>query len=126
MEIGKEFAQFENTKDEALRESFYKRNVGEKIWFLYQYCTLTGREPELLKKIIEIKENKVTFSVHKEKVRIGKGFSCYAWKGRYYCMSIDITDEEYQEIKTWYKRIKARKDSVVVDEYINANNNASI
>lgn len=121
MYIDKEFAKFTNTQWEALKTSYLKRNIGEKLWFLYQYCILTGKEPELLKKVEEIKENNVEFSSSTRKVRIGKGF-CYGWEGTYYVMRINITEEQYKEIKLWYKRIHARKDSLIVDETQNANN----
>ena len=120
MYIDKEFAKSTNTKWEALKLSCIKRSVGEKMWFLHQYCVLTGREPELLKMLEEIKENNVEFATSSKKVRIGTGF-CYGWESTYYVMSIDITDEQYQEILAWYRRIHARKDSLIVDENINSN-----
>ena len=118
MYIDKGFAKFTNTQWEALKFSFIKRNIGKKLWFLHQYCVLTGKEPELLKKVEDIKENNVTFISSTRKVKAQKGY-CYYWEGTYYVTDIKLSVEQYNEAKTWYKRIKARKDSVIVDEEIN-------
>lgn len=122
MYIDKEFAKWTNTQWDAIRECFFKKNVGKKLWFLHQYCILTGREPELLKMIEEIKENNIEFSSYSRKVKLGTTGFCYGWEATYFVKDINITDEQYDEIKQWAKRIRARKDSVVVDESANTNN----
>ena len=122
MYIDKGFVKYTNTQWEALKLSFLKRNVGQKLWFLHQYCLLTGKEPELLEKVEKIKQENVKFVSSTRKVRIGKGFSCYGWEGTYYVTDINITDEQYKETQMWYKRVRARKDGACVNEATNENN----
>ncbi len=122
MYIDKEFAKFTNTKLQALKTCHFKRYVGEKLYFLHQYCILTNKEPELLKLVDGIIENNVEFANYSQKVRLGKGFSCYGWEATYYVASMNISSEQYEDIKKWYKRIHARKDSLIVDKNENTNN----
>ena len=113
MYIDKGFVKYTNTQWDALKMSFIKRNIGQKLWFLHQYCELTGREPELLRKVEKMKEEKVEFLCSTRKVRLGRGY-CYGWEGTFHVADIKLSEEQLQETKTWYRRIKSRKDSVVV------------
>lgn len=121
MYIDKEFTKFTNTQLDALKTAPQKRYIGEKLWFLYEYCKLTEREPELKVLVEDIIKNNVEFSYYTRKIKSEKGY-CYSWEGTYYVSTISITDQQSSEIKTWYRRIRNRKDSVVVDD-ITSNNN---
>lgn len=116
MYIDEGFVKYTNTKWEALKLTFGKRSIGHKMWFLHQYCLLTNKEPKLQENLENLKENNIEFFASKRKVKLSNTGYCYGWEGTYYVSDIKLTDEQNEEIKLWYRRIKARKDSKIVEE----------